>query len=158
MALQGGHRFPVPMADAFPHGLFAMGVQQATDYNEGKNSTPSRDKQTNELVWTVTCIDRDPEARVKEVKIKVLAPYSPELTEEIMPGSGLRPVEFSGLTVTPYVEDGRNRSRLAFSFRATGVHAPGKAPASSLPSGRAGGQAPAHSNQPGSQGGDGKAA
>jgi hypothetical protein len=144
MALMGGHRFAVSMADAFPHGLYAMGVEQAQDYNESnKSRTPSRDKQTNDLVWTVTCIDRDPDARVKEVKIKVLAPHSPELPEEIVPGSGLRLVEFSGMTVTPYVDEGRGRARLTFSFRATGVHAQGKAPASSATqAGRPGGQAP----------------
>jgi hypothetical protein len=38
-------------------------------------------------------------------------------------------VEFTGLTVTPYVSENSRRARLAFSFRATGVHAQGKAPA-----------------------------
>ena len=33
-----------------------------------------------------------------------------------------RPVEFDGLTVTPYVDDKRNR--VAYSFRATGMRAP----------------------------------
>jgi hypothetical protein len=156
MALMGGHRFAVSMAEAFPHGLYAMGVEQAQDYNErtGKR-TPARDKQNgDQYVWTITCIDRDPEARVKEVRIKVTGPHMPVLPDEVLPGSGLRPVEFTGMTVTPYVEDGRGggRSRLAFSFRASGVHTPGKAPAGSTTSGsgsgRSGGQAS----------GDGKAA
>jgi len=154
MALQGGHRFAVSMADVFPHGLYAMGVEQAQDFNEKTRArTPAKDKHTGELVWTVTCIDRDPEARAKEVRVKVTGPRMPELPEEVLPGSGLRAVEFTGLTVTPYVEDGRGggRARLAFSFRATGVHAQGKAPAGAATvAGRSGGQAPA--------GGDGKAA
>jgi len=42
-----------------------------------------------------------------------------------------RPVEFEGLTVTPYVEElgrdrnGNVRTRVAYSFRARGVRAPG---------------------------------
>ncbi len=144
MALLGGHRFSVSMGEAFPHGLYAMGVEQAQDYNERNGSrTPSKDKQTGDLVWTVTCIDRDPEARVKEVRVKVLAPVQPVLTPEVVAGSGLRPVEFSGMTVTPYIDEGRGRARMALSFRATGVHEPGKALASSATvTGRSGGQAP----------------
>jgi hypothetical protein len=153
MALMGGHRFSVSMEDAFPHGLYAMGVQQAEDYNErsGKR-TPARDKQNgDQLVWTVTCIDRDPEARQKEVRVKVTGPHMPELPDEVLPNSGLRAVEFTGMTVTPYVEEGRGggRARLALSFRATGVKPQGKALAgSTTQTGRSGGQAP----------GDGKAA
>jgi hypothetical protein len=131
MALQGGHRFTVSMREVFAHGLFAMGVEQAMDYDEktGRQS-PSKDKQTGDLVWTVTCIDRDPEIRgTREVKIKVLAPHCPELPAELVPGSGIRPVEFSGLVVTAYVSENSRRARLAYSFRATGVHAHGKAPA-----------------------------
>ncbi|GAA3624589.1 hypothetical protein GCM10022223_47080 [Kineosporia mesophila] len=136
MALMGGYRFTVPMADAFPHGLYAMGVQQAMDYDQKTGrQTPSKDKQTGELVWTVTCIDRDPEAREKEVKIKVTAPHTPMLPEEVLPGSGLRAVEFTGLVVTPYIQEGRGngRARMALSFRATAVHPQGKAPGTAAP-------------------------
>jgi hypothetical protein len=153
MALQGGHRFAVSMAEAFPYGLYAMGVEQAQDYNEktGKR-TPARDKHNgDQFVWTVTCIDRDPEARTKEVRVKVTGPHMPVLPDEVLPGSGLRAVEFTGMTATPYVEEGRGngRARLALSFRASGVHAQGKAPAgSTTQTGRSGGQAS----------GDGKAA
>jgi len=132
MALQGGHRFTVSMDEAFSYGLYALGVEQAMDYDEktGRQS-PSKDKHTGQLVWTVTCIDRDPEVRgSREVKIKVLGPHMPALPPEIAPNSGIRPVEFSDLVVTPYVQDGGpgRRSRLALSFRATGVYPVGKAP------------------------------
>jgi hypothetical protein len=76
MALQGGHRFVVSMADVFPHGFYAMGVEQAMDWDEktGRRSA-SKDKQADgQFVWTVTGIDRDPEAREKQVKVKVTAP------------------------------------------------------------------------------------
>src|SRR3954452_24368067 len=134
MALQGGHRFPVSMADVFPHGVYAMSVEQAQDYDEKSGRrTPSKDKQSGEWVWTVTVIDRDPEAREKQVKVKVTAPVQPVLPGEIMPGSGLHAVDFTGLTITPYVNEGRagGRARMAFSFRATGMYAQGKAPTGS---------------------------
>jgi hypothetical protein len=134
MALQGGHRFAVSMGDAFPHGLYAMGVKQAEDFNsETRRSKPARDNQHgDQFVWTVTCIDRDPDAREKEVKVKVTAPVCPDLPEEVLPGSGLRCIEFSGLTVTPYVQEARGggRARMALSFRASGVHEAGKGPES----------------------------
>ncbi len=162
VALQGGYRFPVPMSEVFPHGVYALSVEQAEDYDEktGRRS-PSKDKQSGSLVWTVTCIDRDPEARAKEVKVKVTAPVQPVLPEEVLPGSGLRMVDFGGLTITPYVNEGRGRARLAYSYRATGVFPQGKAPTStSTPTtgsgaSRAGGLA--SSGAPG-QSGDGKAA
>ena len=144
MALQGGHRFAVSMADVFAHGVYAMSVEQAMDYDEKSGRrTPSKDKQTGELVWTVTVIDRDPEAREKQVKVKVTGPVQPVLPGEIMPGSGLHAVDFTDVTITPYVSEGRGggRARLAYSLRASGVYVQGKAPAGTA-SGRVGGQAP----------------
>src|SRR3954451_23521247 len=134
MGLPSGYRFPVLMSDLFPYGCYAMSVEQAQDYDEKSGRrTPSKDKQTGEWVWTVTVIDRDPEAREKQVKVKVSAPVQPVLPGEIMPGSGLHAVDFTGLTITPYVNEGRagGRARMAYSLRATGVHAQGKAPAGS---------------------------
>jgi hypothetical protein len=53
-------------------------------------------------------------------------------------------VDFTGLTVTPYVSEGAGgRARLAYSIRATGMYAQGKAPAGSTTvMGRSGGLAP----------------
>src|SRR4051795_8951264 len=145
MALQGGHRFAVSMGDVFPDGVYAMSVEQAQDYDEKSGRrTPSKDKQTGEWVWTVTVIDRDraEQVREKQVKVKVSAAVMPMLPGEIAPGSGLHPVDFTGLTITPYVNEGRagGRARLAYSIRATGMYAQGKAPAGST-TGRSGGQA-----------------
>src|SRR4051794_25872819 len=134
MALQGGHRFAVSMADVFPHGVYAMSVEQAQDYDEKSGRrTPSKDKQSGEWVWTVTVIDRDPEAREKQVKVKVSAPVQPVLRGEIMPGRGLHAVDFTGLTIPPYVNEGRagGRARMAYSLRAPGLYAQGKVPAGS---------------------------
>lgn len=131
MALQGGHRFVVSMSEVFPAGFYAMGVEQAMDWDERSGRrTASRDKQADgQFVWTVTGIDRDPNARDKQVKVKVTAPVQPVLPGEIAPGTGLHAVEFTGLTITPYVNEGRGRARLAYSIRATSVVAQGKTPA-----------------------------
>jgi hypothetical protein len=131
MALMGGHRFAVSMGEVFPHGFYAMGVEQAMDWDEKTGRrTASRDKQADgQFVWTVTGIDRDPDAREKQVRVKVTAPVQPVLPGEIMPGSGLHSVEFVGLTITPYVSEGRGRARLAFSVRASGLVAQGAPPA-----------------------------
>src|SRR4051794_38883882 len=148
MALQGGHRFAVSMGDVFPDGVYAMSVEQAQDFDEKSGRrTPSKDKQTGEWVWTVTIIDRDraEQVREKQVKVKVSAPVMPMLPGEVAPGSGLHPVDFTGLTITPYVNEGRGngRPRLAYSIRATGMYAQGKAPADSATlTGRSGGLAP----------------
>ena len=154
MALLSGHRFQIEFDTAFPHGVFACKVQQAEDYNERtRRRTPAKDERTGLLIWTVSCIDRDPEARSNEVKIKVLAEHQPVLPGEIAPGTNLHPVVFSDLTVTPYVAEGApgRRPQLAYSYRSTGMRALGKAPAAPAP-GRGSGQAP--SGGPG----DGKAA
>ena len=128
MALQGA--IPVDFGQVFPHGAYALGVEAVNDFDTGK---PARDKATNELMWAVDVIDADPEARgkAKSVKVKVLAPVCPTLPEEI-PGVPFRPVEFTGLTATPWVEfsggkdrEGNPRTRINFSLKAKGVQAPG---------------------------------
>lgn len=141
MALQGGYRFAVPMGELFPAGCYAVSVQQAEDFDERTGRrTPSKDKITGELVWTVTVFDSDPQARERQVRVKITGAQMPQLPEEVLPG--LHPVAFTGLTVTPYVNDGTagRRARMAYSVRASGMHAVAKAPAGSA-SGRAGGQA-----------------
>jgi hypothetical protein len=159
MALQGGHRFPVSMADLYPDGLYAMSVEEAQDYDEKTGRrTPAKDKLTGERVYNVTCYDRGPDVRPRDrqVTVKVSAPVQPVLPGEVAPGTGLHAVVFTGLTVTPYVSENGGRARLAYSIRATEMHGQGKAPADSTPqTGRSGGLVP--SDAPGHPG-DGKAA
>ena len=56
--------------------------------------------------------------------VKFVAEHQP-VPPEAPAGMPFRPVEFDGLTVTPYVDD--KRGRVAYSFRATGMHAPSPA-------------------------------
>jgi len=42
MALLGGHRFKVSMADVFPHGCYALSVAMAEDFDEKVAQPPPR--------------------------------------------------------------------------------------------------------------------
>jgi hypothetical protein len=97
-------------------------------------------------MWAVEVIDADPQARARTVKIKVLSHNQPVLPPATG-GAPFVPVEFTGLTVAPYVN--QSTGRLAFSVKATGVRAPG------APGGPAG---PARHGGPGRPGADGKEA
>ena len=119
-------RIPVRFGDVFPQPVYALSVQATPDFEKsqaGAQDAQARDKETGERVWTVLALDTDPAARRTEVRVKVTAPQQPVLPEAA-PGVPFRPVEFEGLTLTPYVDS--KSGRLAYSFRATGVRAPGK--------------------------------
>jgi hypothetical protein len=63
------------------------------------------------------------------VRVKITAPVQP-VPPESAPGLPFRPVEFEGLTATPYVQTmASGRSKLMWSFRASGMRAPKTAPA-----------------------------
>jgi len=126
MAING--KFRVSMEDVFPHGAFVVSAVEAVrDFDK---STPQKfvqqlDKETGLAMWSVSVLDADPEARKgdKTVTVKVLDTVQP-VPPEAMGGTPFRPVEFDGLTVTPYLDDKRNR--VAYSLRARAMGAPTK--------------------------------
>ena len=123
MTLQGP--IPVEFGHVFPHGVFAAGTFEAVrdfDASSGDRFVQSKDKVSGLPLWSVEVIDADPEARVKTVKVKVAAQAEPALPPA-PPGLPFAPVEFTGLTVTPYVNQA---GRLAYSLKAAGVRAPGR--------------------------------
>ena len=123
MALQGP--IPVEFATVFPRGAYAAGEFEAVrdfDASTGDRFVQSKDKATGLPVWAAEVIDADPEARTKTVKVKVASPSQPVLPAAPA-GMPFVPVEFTGLTVTPYVNQA---GRLAYSLKATGVRAPGR--------------------------------
>jgi hypothetical protein len=123
MALQGA--IPVEFGTVFPDGAYAAGVFEAVrdfDRSQGDRFVQQKDKGTGLPVWTVDVIDADPQARARTVKVKVAAEYQPTLPPASA-GSPFTAVEFTGLTVTPYVNQA---GRLAYSFKATGVRAPSR--------------------------------
>ena len=126
MAVQGP--IPVEFAFAFPRGAFAAGGFEAVrDFDASRDGrfVQAKDKISGLPVWQVDVIDGDPQAREKTARVKVAARDQPVLPE---PPAGLPflAVEFTGLTVTPYVSQSTNR--LAYSLRASGVRAPGSGP------------------------------
>jgi hypothetical protein len=119
-------RLKVGHGEVFPHGAYVIGdVEPVRDFERSTRERPvqATDKESGLLVWAVSVLDADPDARkdAKTVTVKISAPHQP-VPPEAMAGMPFRPVEFEGLTVTPYLDDKRNR--VAYSIRATGMRAP----------------------------------
>jgi hypothetical protein len=118
------------MDQVFPAGcvLVPGSIAEAIDYDESGRSGQARDKLSGQPVWQCRVMDQDPAlgSRSRETVVKIVAdrmPVSPV-------GEQWLPVEFPGLTVTPYVDASRCKgngsrcgARVAFSLRATGIKA-----------------------------------
>jgi hypothetical protein len=118
MALQGP--IPVEFAAVFAHGAFAAGgVEPVRDFDasSGDRFVQAKDKATGLPVWVIEVIDADPAARDKTAKVKIAAADRPGLPPATA-GMPFVPVEFTGLTVTPYVNQS---GRLAYSLKAAGI-------------------------------------
>ena len=116
------------MLDVFPHGAYLVSeVEPVRDFDKSSAGRPVQavDKESGLPVWAVSVLDADPEARRsdKTVTVKIAATYQP-VPPEAAAGLPFRPVEFDGLTVTPYVNESGGRARVAYSLRASGMHAP----------------------------------
>ena len=123
MALQGP--IPVECGQVFPSGAFAAGgFEPVRDFeaSKGDRFVQAKDKATGAPLWVVDVIDADPEARAKTARVKIASPVQPTLPSP-MAGSPFTPVEFTGVNVTPYVNQA---GRLAYSLKATGIRAPGR--------------------------------
>ena len=123
MALQGA--ISVEFGAVFPDGAYAAGIFEAVrdfDRSQGDRFVQQTDKATGLPLWTVDVIDAEQSARQRTVKVKVAAEYQPVLPTAPA-GSPFTPVEFTCLTVTPYVNQA---GRLAYSLKATGVRAPSR--------------------------------
>ena len=121
-------RFKITMVDLFPFGAYVVSdVEPVRDFDKSSAGKPvqSVEKESGQLDWVVSVLDADPDARRadKTVTVKIAAPHQP-IPPEAMPGMPFRPVEFEGLTVTPYVQETGGRPRVAYSLRATGMSAP----------------------------------
>jgi hypothetical protein len=129
MAIKGA--IPMSHGDVFPHGCYVVGeVQAMRDFDKStrEQAIQAVDRDTGELVWTVDVVDADPDARERTVRVKITAAHQP-VPPETAPGVPFRPVEFEGLTATPYVATlASGRGKLTWSFRASGMRAPKGAP------------------------------
>lgn len=118
-------RFGVDFGAVFPYGAFVLGVEPSIEFNTDPAAPKrqERDKETNQLVWVVQALDANEEAARfgAEFKVKIAAPQQPVPSVK-QNGFPYAAVEFEGLTITPYAN---NKGRIAHSFRATGMRAPG---------------------------------
>lgn len=124
MAITGA--IPIEFSLAFPRGAFAAGdFEPVRDYEASKSGrfVQSKDKASGLPLWQVEVIDGDAAARDKTARVKVAAADQPSLPAP-QSATPFTAVEFTGLTVTPYVSQA---GRLAYSLKATGVRAPGRA-------------------------------
>ncbi len=120
-------RVPLPLefAQVFPAGAYAAGAFEPVrdfDASKGDRFVQSKDKGSGLPLWAIDVIDADPEARAKTVRVKVTSQAAPVLPGA-PPGSPFVPVEFTGMSVTPYVNQA---GRLAYSLKATGIRPPGR--------------------------------
>lgn len=138
MAMQ--KRFRVGHGEVFPRGAFLKGaVEPVLDFDAPKREDGSRpqarDKETGLLVWAATILDADEEAGKREtaITVKFLGKVRP-VPPDNASGFPWTPVEFTGLTALAWVEytggkdnEGKDRARIAWSYRAEGMIAPGQA-------------------------------
>ncbi len=120
--------FKLDHGDVFAYGALGVKIEALNDFEKvraGVQDPQQRDKDTGERVWLFRGIDNDPDARSSEIKVKIVAPVMPPMPGEAISGTNLYPVEFEGLTVTPYVEETKSGfTRVAYSLKATGVREP----------------------------------
>ena len=110
----------------FPSGVYAAGgfdMVRDFDRSSGDRVVQQADKATGLPLWVIEVINADPEARQRTVKVKVAAQYQPVLPDAPA-GSPFVPVEFEGMTASPYVDSGRCQgkgkcaARQAYSLKA----------------------------------------
>ena len=131
-------RININHGDVFQHGALGVKIEALNDYEKvkaGVQDPQQRDKDTGQRIWLFRGIDNDPDARSSEVKVKIVADVMPPMPGAPIPGTNLYPVEFEGLTVTPYVEETKSGfTRVAYSLKATGVREPQSKPSTSASS------------------------
>jgi hypothetical protein len=127
-------KVPVPFDFVFPSGCLCLGVEPVTDFDRrGQRDDQARDKESGERLWLVKVLDLDEAAGKfggsKEVKVKVAAAQQPVPPASMVPGYPPM-VEFTELTLTPYVDSQRCgpgqgqhkcKARQAWSMRAVSM-------------------------------------
>lgn len=135
-------RIPMPFEYVFSNGALYLGVDKLVDFDRlTADDNQARDAD-GVRIWVVKVMDQDPDAgrfgRSTEVKVKIAANQQPVPPEGIVLPGGMTvtPVEFIGLTATPYNDSTgckgtskphKCRARLAWSYRATAMVKPGAA-------------------------------
>jgi hypothetical protein len=133
-------RFPVPNDYVLRYGALFLSVDKAIDWDRVRDEDNQKRNEHGIREWVITGMDQDPDAarfgRSPQIKVTVASEYQPVPPDgiELPGGVVVRPVEFIGLTATPYVDTnackGTNkphkcRARLAWSLRAEAMVTPG---------------------------------
>lgn len=119
----------------FAYGAFLVSeVTPMIDFDKssGDNRVQATDRDTGSPMWQVEVLDGDPSApkRSRTVTVKFAAQTQPAAPTNSS-GTPFTPVVFEGLMALPYIERSGDFSRIAWSFRASGMTAPGKSAAAS---------------------------
>ena len=107
------------------------------DKSSGDNRVQATDRDTGSPMWQVEVLDGDPAApkRSRTVTVKFAAQKQP-VAPTNSSGTPFTPVVFEGLMALPYIERSGDFSRIAWSFRASGMTVPGR-PSAASSTGRA---------------------
>jgi hypothetical protein len=139
-------KIPLPNEYALRYGALFLGVDRVIDWDRlGAEDNQARDENGVRL-WLVKVSDQDPAAgmfgRSTETGVWIAAEHQPVSPDgyELPGGIVVRPVEFLGLTGTPYIDRSackgnakgeskphKCRARLAWSLRAEAMVAPATA-------------------------------
>jgi hypothetical protein len=135
-------RFKISHDEVFPHGAYLVSaVTPVVDFERSTrdNKIQQTDQESGLPLWTVDVLDADPDASrsARTVAVKIAAKVQP-VPPSNNTGSPFTPVVFSGLSALPYVERVTEEfSRVAWSFRAESMTAPGKSTTAGNESGKA---------------------
>jgi len=118
---------------AFARGAFLVSeVTPVIDFERstGDNRVQAHDRDTGLPMWQAEALDGDPAApkRSRTVTIKFASQTQPEAPANTS-GTPFTPVVFEDLTALAYIERSGEFSRIAWSFRAARMTAPGKSAA-----------------------------
>src|SRR5690606_27734851 len=121
MAIKRGYRFPIEFSTAFPRQLLLMcEIGPAIKYNPDRNAVqeqeydfnPKTGEGTGLPLWKATVTDPNEgnhdgnkgKAKRASFEITFISSHQPvPVTEEVVPGTGLRMIELEGLTAEPRV-------------------------------------------------------
>ncbi|MGH3781730.1 MAG: plasmid replication, integration and excision activator [Pseudonocardiaceae bacterium] len=104
-------------ATCFPAGAFVEAVRDF-EKSTAEKFAQAKDEETGGLLWSVLVLDADETApkNTKTMVVKITAPVQP-VPPRAVAGLPFRPVEFEGLTVSPYLDDKRNRVACSLQAR-----------------------------------------
>lgn len=128
MALAG--RFPIPHEVAFPNGAYLVSeVSPVNDFTKSTREVKIQevDPDSGLLMWQVDIVDADPSAprKQKAVSVKIAAKVQP-VPPSNDGNSPFTPVEFEGLTARAYIQESGDFRSIVYSYRASGLKAPGR--------------------------------